>query len=46
MDWKTQELIDGYGEDIFGLTDENIGVVSNDYIKDDLLEDIRKIVLG
>ena len=44
-DAKTAELVGKYGEDIFGLTDKNMGALS-DYIVDDIRETLRKKALG
>lgn len=41
-DWKTRDLIRQYGEEIMGLTDENIKRLENEIILPELMEMARK----
>lgn len=41
-DYKNDKLERQYGKEIFGLMDENLGKVSQDYVLESLLEKIRK----
>lgn len=41
-DWKTEDLVAKYGEQILGLTDENLARLLWDYIYPSLVEHIRK----
>lgn len=41
-DWKTEDLVAKYGEQILGLTDENLALLLWDYIYPALVEHIRK----
>lgn len=42
-DWKTEELMFGYGEDILGLTDENFHEFAVDYVKPALNELLKRL---
>lgn len=45
-DSKAEKLAEKYGEDIFGLTDENAELLTHEYIKPELLEKAREIIFG
>ena len=42
-DWKTDDLIKGYGEGILGLTDSNFQEFAVDYVKPALNEILKKL---
>ena len=43
-DEKTEALVDKYGEEIFGLTPDNLEEISNNYVKPALEEKIKEIL--
>lgn len=45
-DSKTQELIDRYGENIFGLTAENRTEFTKEYVVPEVIKDLRKEIFG
>lgn len=45
-DWKAEDLEKKYGQQIFGLTDENKGVLITEYIYPDLLAMAKNMVYG
>lgn len=45
-DWKIKDLTRYYGDEIMGLTDENIMVVARDFVYPELLETAKKIILN
>ena len=45
-DWKTEELVEKYGNSILGLTKENIASLTWDYIYPELLETFKKELYG
>lgn len=42
-DWKTQDLMFRYGEEILGLTDDNFHEFAVDYVKPALNESLKKL---
>lgn len=42
-DWKTSDLMKGYGDEILGLTDDNFAEFANDYVKPALAELLIKL---
>lgn len=42
-DWKTNKLVEKYGEEIFGLTDENINELIWEYIYPALMNKVRNL---
>lgn len=45
-DWKAEDLARDYKSEIFGLTEENRGVLIDDYVYPDLLAIAKKMVYG
>lgn len=45
-DYKTQELIHKYGENIFGLTEENKKIVAHDYVFPVVMDEVKKEIFG
>lgn len=43
-DFKTEELVRGYGDEILGLTDENALILSHQYLKPILLTELKNRV--
>lgn len=45
-DWKVKDLTLYYGDEILGLTDDNIVVVARDFVYPELMEKAKKIIYG
>lgn len=45
-DFKTEDLIKKYGRQILGLTDENIAILTWQYIYPDLMDEAKKQIYG
>ena len=45
-DFKTEDLVKKYGEQILGLTDENIAILIWQYIYPDLMDEAKKQIYG
>ena len=42
-DWKTEDLMFRYGDEILGLTDDNFSEFANDYVRPALAELLKKL---
>lgn len=45
-DWKTQDLVDKYGDKIFGLTPENISELGHVYVLPSVIKQVRTEIFG
>lgn len=45
-DWKVKDLTLYYGDEILGLTDDNIRVAAREFVYPELMEKARKIILN
>lgn len=45
-DWKVKDLTLYYGDEILGLTDDNISVVANEWVYPGLMEKAKQILYG
>jgi hypothetical protein len=45
-DYKTQDLIDKYGAEIFGLTEENKQELTTRYVFPIVVEEVKKEIFG
>jgi hypothetical protein len=44
-DWKTEDLKAKYGDQIFGLTKANLGILNQDYLKEEIQQYYRSLLL-